>query len=188
MDSWEQGWHRVKWLGEEAVLEEIKRLAKRAGPNGMRRGVRQASSMIVKALKSALGRHATGLLELSLGHKVSLKLDKVYAVVGSRRSYRLMESQTRAIARMDYFDKAATQFIKKRVSEERKRKRDKTQRYRVPSRYAHLVEKGHKRGGGKTTAQAYPFMRPTFAATHREAKQIIIRELLKEIKTKGPRI
>lgn len=49
---------------------------------------------------------------------------------------------------------------------------------RRPSRYAHLVEKGHARGKGRSAAKAYPFMAPAVSQT----KSAVIAKVTEKLK------
>lgn len=51
----------------------------------------------------------------------------------------------------------------------------------VPSRYLHLVEKGHKKGRGKGAAPANPFMRRTFVQKRERMTQVFENALNKSI-------
>lgn len=138
---------------------------------------------VVKEVAQSLAREETGLLRKSIGVKVIIP-DASWNVAHHGRPSRVIVGAKRKSGRMMRvkksgglagFGKAQRALVAERkrletsgvkpLARERAAVKGVLQafsgaRYRNPTRYAHLVEKGHKKGKGRASARAYPFIAP----------------------------
>lgn len=135
---------------------------------------------VVKDKAKSLARRETGLLSKSIGVKVTIPDASrnvkhhgkpAYVVVGpKRKSGRFMrrtstgslkgfgKAQKELKAQRNFFKTAgANPLARERLAVRMTKKQFGAAQYRNPTRYAHLVEKGH---GGPRPAKAYPFIGP----------------------------
>lgn len=161
----------LQWVGVDDVLRKLRELPPNLVAIGLKPAIDKSARLVAKAMKASVTRRRTGLLKQSVGVKVSpnWRKGKVYAVIGPRRSYKMVAS--------DAGEKFATP-TKWRANKLRKKPH---QAKIIPTRYAHLVEFGHARGKGKHDAKPYPFMRPAMESTKHAAEQLAANELRRSV-------
>jgi hypothetical protein len=138
---------------------------------------------VVKDKAKSLARRETGLLSKSIGVKVTIpdaSFNKAhhgkpaYVVVGpKRKSGRFMrrtasgslkgfgKAQKELKAQRNFFKAAgANPLARERLAVRMTKKQFGEAQYRNPTRYAHLVEHGHAKGKGRSSARPYPFIGP----------------------------
>lgn len=152
----------------------------------IRSGVRKVVQAGAKTAKRLLLRNRTGLLGKSIGSKVKVYGDKVLGLVGSRVSFRTTLGAVAQKGRSQVFQ--SLRGGKKAIREGKGKKINvkvqhglKTGQVLDPSKYAHLVELGHKKGKGKSAAPAYPFVKPAFEESQRTAPGILADELKSKV-------
>lgn len=150
-------------LGVETVKAALDRKAKYV-PRGVRNAVRRAATIQAKAIKSALKRKRTGLLLKSIGSKVKEKGTRATALSGPRRGFKV-KITSREAKRLEGVRETKRGSKKIILKAKAGVKAGDTI---SATRYAHLVESGHKKGKGRAAAPAYPFMKPAFEASKAE--------------------
>jgi len=158
---------QIHWEGVDDLVAFLAHLPARLRERAIRPAVDKAARLVARAIKGAQKRRRTGMLSASIGTKVTAKLNRpIYGVAGPRRSsYKPRGSPFRLTARW-------------RRSKERKRPGLAKIK---PTRYAHLIEKGHAKGKGKSAARAYPFMRPAVQASRGGVAAILRGELTRQL-------
>jgi hypothetical protein len=158
----------LELLGGQAVTANIKRKAERV-PREVRNAVRRAATLQAREIKTQLKRKRTGLLAKSIGSKVKDKGARATGLSGPRRGFKVTISKREA----------------KRLEGVRETKKGNKKIVLKASggvkegdvisatRYAHLVESGHKKGKGRAAAPPYPFMKPAFKATEKQVRQMV---------------
>lgn len=168
----------LKVTGGDEAARRLRKLAA-AQRKVSRRALDKAATIQLRATKAALKRHRTGLTGKSLGKRVTTYDNgNVVAMVGPRHGFRTTIKERVLKGRRE-----------KLLGERGKRAGD-TKKVTLkaargvgvgdvlnPAYTAHLIEGGHKRGGGTSEAPAYPFVRPAFERTKGEALKTIGREL-----------
>lgn len=175
--------------GVKQTLEAFSALPKRIRRKHLTIAM-NAGGGIVRDRASQIVRRQSGLLSKQLGVKVSgtksIGQDDskpVTASVGAkRRAGRFMRLKGTGLKGFGVAQRALTAERKRLKAEgklpplQRERaavaaiaKQHSDAIYRNPSRYAHLVEKGHKKGKGRGAAQAYPFLTPALNQTKSQA-------------------
>jgi HK97 gp10 family phage protein len=150
--------------GEAELRRNFDRLQEKVQKRALRRGTTKAAQAVHRAAKSA-ARRQTGLLQKSLGYKVTVKIlagrAVAFARIGPRRGFRQKVLRT---------PKGVRVLRKKELGIA---KAHNLGQYRDPVRYAHLVEKGH---GGPHAAGAFPFLGPAFERTKTQGREAIAQE------------
>lgn len=175
----------IKLHGVQDALRAFDELPRRVRFKHLRIALNAGGGLIRDRAK-AIVRRDSGLLSKSLGVKVSIpdaSFNKAhhgkpaYAVIGpKRKSGRMMRVNRKG--KLQGFGAAQKELVaeRKRLAKDGKLsplKRELVAKkavlkkhadaiYRNPSRYAHLVEKGH---GGPRPAKAYPFLSTAVAQT-----------------------
>ena len=179
----------IKIFGVKEALFAFRELPRRVHFKHLRIAL-NAGGGIIRDRAATFARRDTGLLAKSLGVKVKIPDASfnvahhgkpAYAVIGpKRKSGRFMRLNSKGL--LKGFGSAQKGLVaeRKRLNEKvktlnpLKRERAAVKNvglmfpdavYRNPSRYAHLVEKGHRKGQGRSAAKAYPFLAPAVAAT-----------------------
>ena len=144
--------------GFDLDLSPLKALAKDSQKRAVTlKGVRAAAKVVQSAVKArAPKRDRSGALKQSIGQK-SAKGKKgktlAYAVIGARKK------------------------VAKMVPVGRSGRKVKA----VPSKYAHLVEKGTKPHGNHPGSAPKPFLRPGFESVKKQAGEAALRVMADEI-------
>lgn len=166
---------------------------------------------VVKGVAQSLAREETGLLRKSIGVKVIIP-DASWNVAHHGKPSRVIVGPKRKSGRfmrvkksggLAGFGKAQRALVAERkrlatggvrpLARERAAVRSVAQafagaRYRNPSRYAHLVEKGHKRGKGRSSARAYPFIAPAQRAGNTRGLSALARKLREGIEQEARKL
>ena len=158
---------QIRWEGVEDLVAVLSQLPPRLRERAIKPAVDKATRLVARAMKAGQKRKRTGMLTASIGTKVKAKLNRpVYGIAGPRRS----SSKP-----------AGSPF---RLGAKWRRKKDAKrpgQALVIPTRYAHLIEKGHAKGKGRSAARAYPFMRPAVQSTRGAAAAILRHELTRQL-------
>jgi hypothetical protein len=187
----------LELLGGKDAVAALDRKAKRA-PRAVRNAVRRIATLQSRAIKSNLKRRRTGLLARSIGSKVvdgKFGSGRVTSFAGPRRGFKvtlktvqhkLKGVKAPVVGSIVRDDQGRVQFVgvgerlktgkafkfvtTANVFAARTRGKKKGQAYTIDAtRYAHLIEGGHKKGKGRGAAPAFPFMRPAFEQTKGQA-------------------
>ncbi len=137
-------------------------------------GVSRVVQIGAKTAKRSLTRKRTGLLGKAIGSKVKVSGDRVLGLVGARTGFKTTLGAQKGRAFQGLKTSGKTINIKAKPGL-------KTGQAIDPAKYAHLVEGGHKRGKGKSSAPAYPFVKPAFEESQKNAPLIIAEELVKRV-------
>lgn len=162
---------QVNWTGDQELFATLTALPGKMQVSVIKPAVDKIARRIAKDIKNETPIGVSGLLKASIGvrTKRNLKSGRVWAVIGPRRSFRkVSEGDITAFVARSWRGR-----IDKRLSK-RGGKRTK-----IPTRYAHLVERGHKkRGSGRVEGQHFMQEAVTQHAVARHA------ELISEIKAR----
>jgi HK97 gp10 family phage protein len=152
----------LQWEGLEDVVATLREMPQRTVERALKPAVDKAARLVARAAKTNVTRRLTGMLKASIGTRTKARRGSVTAVIGPRRSSTIMRGS------------GGTKF----QSSTRWRKNRDTKnaglKNVVPTRYAHLIEKGH---GGPHKAPAYPFLGPAMKSTSRQAQALVAAEL-----------
>ena len=172
-----------KVTGQDKILTTLGKLPA-AVKKGVRRAVEKGVTILLQAVKSELTRKRTGLLSKSLGKVVkSYPSGVTVGVVGPRAGFRTsLESIQRKGRRLTLVGKNRRGAIKLHaaggLTPVRIKGKQAGQRVVLdPAIYAHLVEGGHKKGKGRSSAPAYPFVGPGFRKSAAAVQAAIQAEL-----------
>lgn len=182
---------RIHLEGVDAALRAFAELPRRLGLKHLRIAL-NAGGGIVRDRAQQIVRRDSGLLAKSLGVKVKIPDASynaahhgkpAYAVIGPKRRSGKFLRLTRK-GTLKGFGAAQRELTAERKRLEKEGKLSPLQReraavaavaknnqdaiYRNPSRYAHLVEKGH---GGPRPAKAYPFLSTAVSQTKSQVMQ-----------------
>lgn len=169
-------------------------IIKRTGliPAKAKKAIRKVVGSIVKeAAKSErrnLTRQRTGLLGKSLGSTVkTLGNESTVGKAGARAGFRVtLKAAIKGSKTTLTGTKSGGKEIKLKgnVNAVRTRGKNKGEAVKLsPANYAHLVEGGHKRGGGKGAAKPYPFISKAAKEANRTAPGQLTAAITTEVKT-----
>ena len=167
-----------------ATLTGTEAAKRKAGniPRAVKNRVRSAVGKIVREVAKdakAEARKRTGLLGKSMGSVVkTYPNETIVGLAGPRKGFKV----TLALQAMD--KRGKNKLVGERLRGKAVKLRNviasttrKGDRKRIdPTTYAHLVEGGHKKGKGKSTAPAYPFLGPAAKKANAKAKGQIVTE------------
>ena len=159
--------YRLRWDGTEDFVKLLglapQKLRDRAVKSAIGKGGR-----LVAATAKPLIRRRTGLLQKAMGCVVSTRGWRVTAKVGPRRGFggAVLED-----------DRGRLSVMSKSGKERRIRKARAPMQIN-PTRYAHLLEKGHK---GKHPAPAYPFLSTALEICRGQIASLLSDELRRAI-------
>lgn len=167
-----------------ATLTGAEYAKKRTGkiPAAIKRATRQVVGRIVrdvaKDAKANIKRSRTGLLAKSLGSVVrTYKNEKTVGIAGPRAGFKSTITGKRATARRTTL--TATRVGGKTISLKGGARVGATL---DPGKYGRLVERGHRKGRGRSKAIPKPFLAPAAAKANRRAKEELSKESLASIK------
>lgn len=154
--------------GDEELARALEGLPAKLARRLQRTIMAKAARLMVKEIKRAVreavsSEESTGALFASIGHRVKTsKSGTVYAIIGPQKDVVYSRKQkTKVLARW-------------RAAFERKNLANVKQLTRKPSRYAHLVEKGHR---GPHPAPGHAWLYPGFLAARYEVIQLMHAEV-----------
>lgn len=166
---------KAELRGFDDTILALGRLERRLRDRAQRNAQRKAARVVVKSVKGDLENRETKLLYKSIGFKVgTFRKGGMYSVVGPRR-------------------KMGGQVLRTPKGRRALRKREEgiaaavgaRTRFRNPTQYAHLVERGHRRGKGHGAAPPYPFMSTGFNSARATVQQIIAAEFRAAVRAAG---
>jgi len=152
----------IAWSGDQELINLLRSLPDRIQHRALVAGLRKAGTLLLRTARSVV-RTESGTLKRSLGSNVSNKLGQpVVLTVGPRRG----------------FGRRVVVGRKGRMRAMRKKDARRNSRRRIPTQYAHLIEKGH---GGKHPSKAYPFLRPAMEQNVAGVREILVSEINRQI-------
>ena len=168
--------------GTEAARRKAGNI-QRAVKNRVRSAVGKIVREVAKDAKTA-ARKRTGLLGKSMCSVVkTYPNETIVGLAGPRRGYKVTLQQTtdkRGKVKLVGERRGGKKIALKNAV---KATTSKGTAARIsPTAYAHLVEGGHKKGKGKSTAPAYPFLGPAAKKANAKAKGQIVTESFAGIK------
>lgn len=155
----------VSWSGHDEIRAALETLPERVRQRALVGALRKAGTRILQAARGLVPKES-GTLRRSLGSKVQNKIGRpVTLIVGPRRGFdqRVMRSP-----------KGVRRLRKKELGNP---EAVGTSRLRQPTRYSHLIEKGH---GGPKPAPAHPFLGPAMRQNLAVAEQLIFEAVQRE--------
>lgn len=154
---------QVGLTGLTEALRELRQFPKSVHRKGTRIALSAAAGVMKSDLPKRVPRE-TGTLAKSMGVRVKVSEETAYAIVGPKRGIKVAVAANKqrkqvVIARYTKKKDGTTRVTGQRRFD-RTKAAGKRIRYRVPSRYAHLVEGGTKRG-----VKASRYMKRSIEAT-----------------------
>lgn len=151
----------------KARTGKIPAAAKKASRSAVTKIVRQVS----KAAKANIHHDVTGLLGKSMGFVVKTYDEKTVGIAGPRKGFAVRLEERNTSRRKGLVGRTVKgKTIKLKAGAKAGTRRDAT-------KYAHLVEKGHKKGKGKSSAPPHKFLAPAAEAANNTAKAVITVEM-----------
>ena len=159
----------LRFIGVDDVIRRLQDVKPNLVARCLKPAIDKSGRMVARAMKASVSRKKTGLLKASIGIRTSpnWRKGKVYAIIGPRRSFKSTGQKG-----------GVTTVSKWRMG---RIKRRGLEAFAAPSRYAHLIEFGHKKGKGKGAAKPMPFMRPAWQSTKNAAEQLAANELRRTV-------
>lgn len=161
--------------GDGQIRDKFGRVIVRV-PREIKNAVRRGATLQARAIKANLKRKRTGLLAKSIGSRVKdYTTGRITALSGPRRGFRVevrrVEKRKLVGVRDGTKKGGPKKIILKKVAGVGEGDTIN------PTRYAHLVDKGHAKGKGKGAAKGWDFMKKAFQATRDPIKQDISRAI-----------
>jgi hypothetical protein len=158
----------VELAGFTEMLDYFAELPRKVAQAIERKAMVRACRLILKDARAGIKQNITGMLAESLAYKIVRKDDRIIGIVGPRKG---------------------TQRIRDKAS---RRRVSVMARWKIkavlkssnlgnagisPSRYAHLVEKGHARGRGTAAAPSYHWLQPAIERNQAAIANILAEEI-----------
>lgn len=143
----------------------------------LRKAMDRGTTVQLRAVKRNLKRKRSGLTAKALGRKTLTYPSGVVAgLVGPRGGYKVTLAELRKTARRTVLIAVADSRGREiKLKAYRKSVGDNVRL--DPVLYMHLIEAGHEKGRGRSTAPAYPAIRPGFDASIAEVQAILVEEV-----------
>jgi hypothetical protein len=164
---------KIDLRGDAELFDKLASLPHKVARKLERGAILKVCRLIARLAKQNLAGHqVTGLLKASLGTKTyTARNGAIVGIVGPRRGTGRQR------------DKVLKRRIMRTASWKLKRQQKNVALAKVdPVKYAHLVERGHHRGKGRSAAPAYPFLTRAVADASGMAQDILRGEVWKAIR------
>lgn len=175
----------AKMTGDKELAAKFSSLPGRLQKGALRRGVTKGARIVTKSAGGGVTKR-TGLLKKSLGQRVkTFPSGVVFGIVGARRGFRVLVSEFRnrggALGLRKTVSRSGVKFVKVVLKSGRGLK---IGQYIDPAKYSHLVERGHRKGRGRSAARPRPFLDPAWKTTRKEVTRSLHQEVLAEVAKK----
>lgn len=168
---------RVTWTGDAALMEWFASAGRKIGGRQLYQATRKAAGVVSRVAKANLKAKRTGLLRQSIGYKVSQRPNgNCYAKIGARRDYVAIAMPTRRgrrrARRVSKDALAAMKAMGLRLAGKNVIR---------PSRYLHLIEKGHVARDKRTKVAGEGFLQRAAEQSRPEIQNVFREHALRAL-------